>query len=507
MPGAEEQLYNDLREAGLTWDEGPQVGGDCGPYRQSERTAIYREHAGHLLAGPHAYRCFCSADRLASLAAHRRSLGLPTDYDRTCESLSVGESEERAARGDPFVVRLRAPERYPVFRDLVYGTVGDKSTAGPGGATAITHKHGEIAYEDPVLLKSDGHPTYHLANVIDDHLMRITHVVRATEWLSSTPKHLALYAAFGWQPPVFAHVGLLVDAEGHKLSKRSGSFDATLANFRSEGVLPVALLNFAALLGWSHHRKSDVMTLEQLVDEFRPRFTKGNTTVALEKLSFLQRAHVSRIAALPVEDEEFQALVDAVAPPIAQQIDSVTDERPLLTEHAAIRTRVAALLRANASNFVDPLQFYDRNRNFFFPLPPDAPTASSSSSRESDADWDEKLALLGAIHAALFTPSSGADVPVLDWTAAPALDTLVRLVCMGDEASRTSDATEASAPSSKPLKLVTPEQKTRYRLACSVMRAALLGGADGPGVAASLAILGREESEGRVRRFLEMGQA
>ena len=231
---------------------------------QSERTALYQRHAQDLLKTPHAYRCFCSAERLDELARRRAALGLPTDYDRTCAGLSDAESDERALNGEKFVVRLRSPESYPTFTDLVYGQVG---RAKLGNNAGIIHKHGEIAYEDPVLLKSDGLPTYHLANVIDDHYMKITHVVRGTEWISSTPKHLALYDAFGWQPPHFAHVGLLVDEKGRKISKRNE--DTGVKTYRDVGYLPEALTNFAALLGWSHKSKSDVMDLVELTENVR----------------------------------------------------------------------------------------------------------------------------------------------------------------------------------------------------------------------------------------------
>ena len=221
---------------------------------------MYKEYAHKLLVSGHAYRCFCSLQRLDQLTRLRQSLGLPTDYDRTCEGIPKEESDDRAHKGEAHVIRFKAPERYPEFRDLIYGKIGrDK-----GDNLGIIMKHGEVAYEDPVLLKTDGRPTYHLANVVDDHHMMITHVVRATEWISSTPKHLALYEAFGWTPPTFAHVGLLVDETGRKLSKRN--FDTDIANFRNMGVLPETLVNFVALLGWSHEQKSDVMNLEQLVE-------------------------------------------------------------------------------------------------------------------------------------------------------------------------------------------------------------------------------------------------
>ena len=246
---------------------GPQVGGSFGPYKQSERTNLYQAHAQKLLATPHAYRCFCSSKRLAQLAQARKKLGLPTDYDRQCASIPLEESDSRAASGESHVVRLRAPEKYPVFTDLVYGKVGRHDT---GPNIGVTHKHGEVAYEDPVLLKSDGEPTYHLANVVDDHHMEISHVIRATEWLSSTPKHLALYNAFGWKPPEFCHVGLLVDEKGRKLSKRN--IDVDLASFRKNGYFKDALVNFTALLGRSIPRRSEVVDMRELIESVRFHF-------------------------------------------------------------------------------------------------------------------------------------------------------------------------------------------------------------------------------------------
>lgn len=158
------------------------------------------------------------------------------------------------------MIRLRVPDQYPEFNDLIYGRIGRDETR--SGKQPL--KYGEAAFEDPVLLKSDGQPTYHLANVVDDHHMHITHVVRGTEWISSTPKHLALYRAFNWQPPVFAHVGLLMDIHGNKLSKRN--FDVDLDHYKQRGVFPETLTNFVALMGWSHSRKSDVMDLSELVE-------------------------------------------------------------------------------------------------------------------------------------------------------------------------------------------------------------------------------------------------
>ncbi|KNG45808.1 glutamyl-trna synthetase [Stemphylium lycopersici] len=180
---AEQRLLDDLRWAGLEWDEGPEVGGPYGPYKQSERSDLYRQHAHSLLESGNAYRCFCSSERLNALAEHRHKLGIATDYDRTCAPLSKEESDDRASRGEAHTIRLKVPEQYPTYKDLIYGTFRPLKRRGH-----VT----ETAYEDPILLKSDGLPTYHLANVVDDHLMKITHVIRGSEWMPSTPKHIAM---------------------------------------------------------------------------------------------------------------------------------------------------------------------------------------------------------------------------------------------------------------------------------------------------------------------------
>lgn len=254
IPDAEKRLYEDLNWAGLEWDEGPDNGGPFGPYRQSERSELYKKHTHQLLQSGGVYRCFCSTQRLHKLAHERSKLGLNTEYDRTCARLSQEESVERAAKGESFVVRLKVPDTYPEFQDLVYGKIG--SNLRPA-------RRPNEGYEDPILLKSDGLPTYHLANVIDDHHMQITHVVRGTEWLQATAKHMVIYKAFGWKPPQFAHVGLLTNEDGQKLSKRN--LDLDISHFRDTmGIFPETLTNFAALLGWSHTEKSDFLPLEEL---------------------------------------------------------------------------------------------------------------------------------------------------------------------------------------------------------------------------------------------------
>ncbi|MCJ1231601.1 Glutamate--tRNA ligase mitochondrial, partial [Toensbergia leucococca] len=207
----------------------------------------------------------------------------------------------RASGGEPHTVRLRVPDIYPEYSDLVYGLVGKQNRN-----TSL--KYSESAYEDPILLKSDGLPTYHLANVVDDHTMEISHVIRAVEWMPSTPKHLMLYNAFGWKPPNFAHVGLLQDISRQKLSKRN--MDLDIRSFDRDGIFPEALVNYVALLGWSHTLGSDVLSLPDLIKNFNLKFTKGNTVVDFKKLLYLQAKHAQKYS--EEDGAMFESLVDRV---------------------------------------------------------------------------------------------------------------------------------------------------------------------------------------------------
>lgn len=230
---AEERLLEDLTWAGLKWDEGPDCGGPHGPYRQSERLEIYNEHIHQLLDKDHAYRCFCTSEQLEAQKRELHEAGQPTIYPGTCRSVDKAESAERAAKGEAHVVRFRSDKfGRPKTRDAIYGP--------------FQKKDGE---EDFILIKSDGFPTYHFANVVDDHLMKITHVIRGEEWLISTPKHVALYEAFGWEAPTFAHLGLLVNEDGSKLSKRNDS--VSISHYKSGDVFPMSLLAWLSNLGSS----------------------------------------------------------------------------------------------------------------------------------------------------------------------------------------------------------------------------------------------------------------
>ncbi|KAI8942974.1 hypothetical protein NX059_001013 [Plenodomus lindquistii] len=367
VAGAEQRLLDDLRWAGLQWDEGPEVGGPYGPYKQSERSQLYREHAHTLLRAGHAYRCFCSPERLNALAEHKHKLGLATDYDRACASIPRDQSDERAHAGQAHTIRLKVPDQYPTYKDLIYGTFRPLKRR-----VHVT----EASYEDPILLKSDGLPTYHLANVVDDHLMKITHVIRGSEWMPSTPKHIAMYSAFGWTPPAFAHVGLLVDEQGNKLSKRN--FDTDIAAFKEMQVFPETLTNFAALLGWSHKEKSDVMDLDTLVRNFSLKFTKGNTTVTFGKLQFLQRKHA--VARAAQGGDKLQEMVRDAARLLTAP-DSPYHEWTKVVQSPSPERYIADIVRVDAENYTNANEFLYRNSFFFSPLRPyhDAPPVATSS--------------------------------------------------------------------------------------------------------------------------------
>jgi len=346
-------LFRDLRWAGLHWDEGPEVGGAYGPYRQSDRLLLYQSHIQTLLDNRKAYRCFCSADRIDKLNRLRHEKGLPLGYDRKCIDIPTHEAEDRAANGESHVVRFHVPKDYPKYNDLVYGT------SGHGAGKSKQHLADEPVFDDPVLIKSDKFPTYHFANVVDDKLMRVTHVIRGSEWMSSTPLHVALYNAFDWSPPQYGHVPLLVDANKQKLSKRN--LDSDISSFRDkQGIFPESLTNFAALLGWSHQRKNDVMDLAELEKTFDLKITKGNTMVAFEKLNFLQEAHARR--RIEAGGEPFEHMVRDVALQILNTYGAAVVTRFIgkrkLRDIVADFLHVRSLPYRNSQQFVESLVIF-----------------------------------------------------------------------------------------------------------------------------------------------------
>jgi glutamyl-tRNA synthetase len=295
VEGALEDIMGSLRWIGISWDEGPGVGGAFGPYQQSERREIYEQHVRRLMENGNAYPCYCTPERLSALREEQRRQGLDPGYDRHCRELSPLERKAREERGDPWVVRLKTPlEGETAFEDIIRGTIVKQNSV----------------LDDLVLLKSDGFPTYHLANVVDDHLMEVTHVIRGDEWISSTPRHMLLYRAFGWEPPKFAHVPVILAPGGGKLSKRHGA--TMVREFKERGYLSEALLNFIALLGWSFDDKTEFFSMDELVERFElERVNRASAVFSREKLDWFNGVYI--------REKDIPDLYDVVRPYLVRE--------------------------------------------------------------------------------------------------------------------------------------------------------------------------------------------
>ena len=304
---SERMIFESLHWLGLSWDEGPDVGGPHGPYRQSERFPIYREHAERLVATGAAYPCFCTKERLDALRDEQRAKKLPqaTGYDGHCRTIPREEAAKRRVAGESHVIRLAMPrEGETVVADLLRGEI------------RIDNR----LVDDQVLIKSDGYPTYHLANVVDDHLMEITHVIRAEEWISSLPKHAQLYRAFGWSEPVFCHLPLLRNADKSKISKRKNP--VSLDYYRAAGFLPEALLNYLGTMGWSIAGDREKFTLQEMIEAFTfDRISLGGPVFDLVKLSAVNADYlraldddgiVARLRGWRLSDQFLKSLVPLV---------------------------------------------------------------------------------------------------------------------------------------------------------------------------------------------------
>jgi glutamyl-tRNA synthetase len=249
VEGAEKKILSTIKAYGLTYDEGVDIGGPYGPYRQSERLELYQSHAKKLIEEGAAYYCFCTKERLDEVRAQQQKEKKMPRYDKHCLH-NVKDGAERVAKGEQYVVRMNIPENKDItFTDLIRGEI-----------TINTNQ-----LDDQVIIKSDGFPTYHLAVVVDDNSMKISHVIRAEEWITSTPKHILLYEAFGWELPVFAHVPILRNPDRSKLSKRKNPVWA--AWYLEQGYLPEAMINFLALMGWSHPEQKEIFDLKEFIDK------------------------------------------------------------------------------------------------------------------------------------------------------------------------------------------------------------------------------------------------
>ena len=314
-----DDLYETLAWLGITWDEGPIVGGPNGPYVQSERFALYKEYAEKLVADGKAYYCYCTPERLDAVRAEQQAAKSEQQgYDRHCRNLRAEERAEYEKQGIVPVIRLKVPtEGKTTFHDILMGD--------------ITRKNRDVS-PDPVLLKSDGFPTYHLANVIDDHMMGITHIMRAQEWIPSGPLHIILYEAFGWEPPAYCHLPMVMGKDGQKLSKRHGS--TAVRDFREQGYLSEALLNYVSLVGWSYDGEREFFTREELEQLFTlEKINKAPGVFDYKKLDWFNGQYIRQKS-----DEELLALLLPYllkAGFVTEPIDGETREKLLLLTASA----------------------------------------------------------------------------------------------------------------------------------------------------------------------------
>ncbi len=327
-----QDIMEGLRWLGLDWDEGPEVGGPYAPYFQSQRLPIYQEYARQLVDSGRAYYCYCSPERLAQIREEKRKRGEPDiGYDRHCRYLTAKERADYEAQGIVPVVRLKVPlEGQTTFHDLIRGDITvDNSTL-----------------DDLVLLKSDGYPTYHLANVVDDHLMEITHVMRADEWIPSTPRHVLIYQAFGWEPPIFAHLPIILAPGGKgKLSKRHGA--TSVIEFRRQGFLPEAMVNFLALVGWAYDDKTELFTRRELIEKFSLEgVSKSPAAFSYDKLKWMNGVYIRQLA----QDDLYERLIPFLADGLGMEEGELRGRKetraivPLIQERLKVLTDAVELV-------------------------------------------------------------------------------------------------------------------------------------------------------------------
>ncbi|MEE9255248.1 MAG: glutamate--tRNA ligase [Pseudomonadales bacterium] len=342
---SEREILRALRWVGVSWDEGPDVGGDHGPYRQSERGKIYGEYTSRLLDDGHAFRCFCTPERLAEMRREQTARKEQTGYDGRCLSLAVAEVDARVAAGESHVVRMKVPtEGQCEFHDYFRGRV-------------------EIPWSQvdmQILLKSDAMPTYHLANVVDDHLMAISHVIRGEDWINSVPKHVLLYRYFRWEPPVFCHLPLLRNPDKSKLSKRKNP--TSINYYRRLGILPEALLNFLGLMGFSMPDGRERFALDDMVNAFDlERVSLGSPVFDLAKLRWLNGQWIRSLTA-----EEFDQRVQGwvlnepylarITPLIQERVDTLSELAPLADYLLGDRRALTAEMLSHKSLAADDVK-------------------------------------------------------------------------------------------------------------------------------------------------------
>lgn len=488
VPDAEKRVMQDLKWAGLNWDEGPDVGGKFGPYRQSERLPLYHEHAKTLLGTGKAYRCFCTPEELDVYKRTRHEQSLPDHYPGTCRHVSPEESKDRASRGEAFAVRFKVEGKAATTaQDIIYGQYTKKELE-----------------EDFIIMKRDGFPTYHFANVIDDHFMEINYVIRGAEWLVSTPKHVQLYDAFGWQPPKFAHLGLLVNEDRQKLSKRFAG--TTLSYYQEKNILPAALLNFVLLQGWGQSQgKPNIMNLEDMIANASLKYSKGDIIVDTRKLWFFQDKHLRRALEAPPPGSFNRCSIDPILKetlviPIRTIIDSVqhADETEqatkapvppagldllsiqlpvstmqLSTDRLVRERYVLAALRATKPPDAEGIAAWVADNRYLFWRVPDHLSGLSLAEAAFPAEVSLGGTKTGTLDAVQYVLDCVGKVPVETWTE----ETFEKLVpAMAHYITMVEGAEE--------------DKHLGFRL----MRWALFGSVKGPALGKVMMVLGRQET-------------
>ena len=340
VEGAEKAILDGLSWLGLDWDEGPEVGGSYGPYFQSQRLELYHQAAERLIEQGDAYYCYCSPERLEEMRAEQVRRKQPPGYDRHCRDLTPQERARKETEGIKPVVRFKTPlEGSTGFNDLIWGEV--------------TFEHKTI--DDFVLLKSDGYPTYHLANIIDDHRMEISHVLRAEEWLSSTPRHHLLYRALSLEPPQFAHLPMILGSDRAKLSKRHGAVSIT--EFYQRGYLPEAMVNFLALMGWSLDDKTEIMSREEIIANFSlERVSRTAAVFNHDKLDWMNGVYIRSLSPEDLVQRALPFLEKGLPAEVKRPLDTdyVREMMPLIQERARTLAETPELAEFL---FVDELEY------------------------------------------------------------------------------------------------------------------------------------------------------
>ena len=449
-------LYDTFNWLGIKWDEGPDCGGPSAPYVQSERTAHYKKYAQELLDKGQAYYCFCTAERIEEVRKQREAAHFSeSGYDRLCRNIDPEEAAKRAAAGEACTVRLKIPlGETTTFNDHLLGDIEWKN---------------DDVNPDPVLLKSDGFPTYHLANVVDDHLMEITHVLRAQEWLASTPLHVIMYRAFGWTPPEFCHLPMVMGQDGKKLSKRHGA--TSIDEFRKAGYLPAALLNYIALLGASYEEGKEIYTLEELAERFSlEKLNKAPAVFDYKKLEWYNGQYIRMMS-----DDELAKLC----------LPYAVETGLFDTEHGLTRSDQ---ISADLVKRVEPSQ---QQLGIF--------TAAMALVKE-------RLVFLSEVPEKVGYLFKEPEIPAADEFIPKKCDLAktVELLQIGLELVTTMAQAASDEDAENFIKAEAEKREVKLGDLMMPLRVAITGSRVSPPLFGSLRILGAEKSAGRVKRALDL---